>query len=213
MPSGKQSKRDLALLGLGGVIAPIQFTVLMYIAGLLRPGYSHVTQQISELGEIGGSTAAIQNTGFFVAGLLIIAVSWGFHKGVTGGEGSRTGPLFLTLAGIGLIGVSVFRCDPGCPFGGSLSNQIHLSMFLLAVITASIALVFFSTRLKRDQLWRRYRVYSIASGILTLGILIAWFTTPFGEILMTGGTERLITVIPLLWLEIMSIRLISISAK
>jgi len=211
LESRNKTNRDLSLLGVAGVIGPIQFALLLYVAGLLRPGYNQLTQQISELGEIGGPTAVIQNSGFFLAGLLGIAFIWGLHRIVTQGEGSKSGPFLLTLAGIGLIGVSVYRCDPGCPFEGSTINTMHFVMFLTSVIAATVGMLAISPRLKRDSSWRRYRVYSLASGMLALSLLVAWFTTPLSDILGTGVTERLIAGIPLLWTEIMAIRMTTLT--
>lgn len=146
-------------------MAPLQFTLLMYLAGLFRPGYDHVTQQISELGEICGPTAVIMNTGFFLAGLLIIAGSGGLHRGVTQGAGSKMGPFLLTIAGIGLIGVFVYRCDPGCPFEGSPTNMVHFVMFLTGVTSAVLGMIVIARRFKQDTSWQGYRAYTLVSGI------------------------------------------------
>ncbi len=92
-------------------------------------------------------------------------------------------------------------------------NAMHFVMFLISVIAATVGMLTFAPRLNRDNSWRRYRVYTLASGILTLLLLVAWFTTPLGEILGTGGTERLIAGIPPLWNEIMAIRIIMLSTR
>ncbi len=74
------------LLAICGVIGPILFTTLALLAAFLRPGYSHVTQTISELGF--GPNAIVQNINFVVFGLLTIAFAFGLHRGLDKGRGS-----------------------------------------------------------------------------------------------------------------------------
>ena len=104
-----QETRTVRSLAVCGIIAPLLFATLVITAAFLRTGYSHVSQFISELGY--GSNAIVQNADFVLTGLLIILFSYGVHKGVGGGRGSRIGPAF----GAGRIGLGVFPGDPALP--------------------------------------------------------------------------------------------------
>ena len=46
---------------LTGLVGPIVFAITVAFVGSLRPGYSHVNQFISELGETGGRLAWVMN--------------------------------------------------------------------------------------------------------------------------------------------------------
>jgi hypothetical membrane protein len=51
------------------MIGPLTFTGAVFIAGALRPGYNHLTQYVSALGEQGDISAYIMNFGgFFLLG-------------------------------------------------------------------------------------------------------------------------------------------------
>ena len=39
------------ILAIGGIIGPIIYAIVLTIVGLLRPGYSHISQVMSELGK------------------------------------------------------------------------------------------------------------------------------------------------------------------
>jgi hypothetical protein len=57
------------------VAGPILFGVVVTLAAALRPGYSHVTQLISELGETGTGTALLMNVAGFVP-----TTRWSFRE-------------------------------------------------------------------------------------------------------------------------------------
>ena len=45
-----EQSRLVSVLAVGGVIAPILYVSLVVVAALFYPGYSHVTQFMSQLG-------------------------------------------------------------------------------------------------------------------------------------------------------------------
>ena len=50
-----------------GLVAPLLWAAVIVIAGELRPGFDHVGQYISELGERGSTTETFMRYGGFVA--------------------------------------------------------------------------------------------------------------------------------------------------
>ena len=63
-----------------GVLAPVLWLAVIIIAGELRPGFDHVGQYISELGERGSSTGVLMRYGGFVAtGLLHVSFAAAFY--------------------------------------------------------------------------------------------------------------------------------------
>jgi hypothetical membrane protein len=88
----------------------------------LRPGYSHISNTISELGESGARLVAF---GFFLpVGLLVWLALWLVHREAPDREASFI--LFaLSWLGTGYAMSAIFPCDSGAPFFGSWRTQIH----------------------------------------------------------------------------------------
>ena len=91
----------------------------------LRPGYSHISNTISELGETGATHARLVAFGFFLpVGLLVWLALWLVHCEAPDREASFI--LFaLSWLGTGYAMSAIFPCDPGAPFFGSWRTQIH----------------------------------------------------------------------------------------
>ena len=85
----------------------------------LRPGYSHIANTISELGETGASRAHQVAFGFFLpVGLLVWLALWLVHRAAP----DRHALLILvamSCLGTGYAMSAIFPCDPGAPFFGS----------------------------------------------------------------------------------------------
>lgn len=124
------------------------FAVILAVAGLLQPGYSQVTQQISELGYAGSANPEIQNGNFVVTGLLIAVFSLGLRKIFSGGHGPGLGPSFLALAGIGIVGAGLFPGNPDL-----LSGAIHGLFFLVTFVSLTLAPLLVSRNLGSEMEW------------------------------------------------------------
>ncbi|MFX0196338.1 MAG: DUF998 domain-containing protein [Candidatus Hodarchaeota archaeon] len=199
--------RTLSLLAFCGIIGPIFYTIVLIILGLLRPGYSHVTQSMSELGEVGGPNAIMMNTiGFPLLGFLLIAFAIGLHRGLSEGEGSMLGPGLIVLSGVGLIGSGIFPCDPGC-IDVTLVSKMHSIMATIAAFAMIFAALAIFYRVKNDLLWQNYQLYSLLTGIVTAIIASAYMVfEPW-----LGVFQRLSMGVSLLWIEIMAIQLLRLS--
>jgi hypothetical protein len=96
----------------------------LYFASL-RPGYSHISNTISELGETGASRAHQVAFVFFLpVGLLVWLALWLVHREAPNRQAS------LILAAMSCLGTgyamsAFFPCDPGAPLFGSWRTQAH----------------------------------------------------------------------------------------
>lgn len=144
---------------------------MLITLGLFRPGYNHVTQIMSELGEVGAPNAIIMNTaGFILLGLLMISFAFGLDRGISEGEGSKIGPALVAVSGAWLVLLGIFPCDPGCvneSFVG-ITHEVFAIMHAFAMIFAPLAI---AQRLKKDSRWQGYLYYSLATGVV--GAVIA----------------------------------------
>lgn len=85
-----------------------------------HPGYRHVRDTISELGQTGAPQARLVAFGVFLPfGLAMAAVA----------AASRpASPAVALLAGclaVGYVGAALFPCDPGSPLAGSWRQSLH----------------------------------------------------------------------------------------
>src|SRR5258707_939540 len=108
--NGGNAARWFAFAGVGG---PILFVLVFTLAGFLRPGYSPLSQAVSDLGV--GPNAWLQNANFVVFGLLLIAFAIGFYQGMRSviSRGWLVACLvLLMLSGVGIINGGIFKEDP-----------------------------------------------------------------------------------------------------
>jgi hypothetical protein len=101
---GHIAAESVSIEGLG--FAGPLFVVVFVIEGALRPDYSPVRQPVSSLSI--GSTGWTQMAKFLVTGLLVLAFALGLQQR---GNGLWL-PILIGLIGVGLLGASVFTCDP-----------------------------------------------------------------------------------------------------
>ncbi len=189
------------ILSVCGIAGPIIFAVIVLTLGFLTPGYSHVRDFMSELGAVDAPYGFVMSfAGLVLLGILVIAFSVGLHRGIK--EGSVIGPALLVMSGFSLAATGVFRCDPGC-IDISLIGRLHSAFAMLAGFAFIAAMFFIALRLRDDRDWRSYWAYSVATGALTF---------VFSLLLMSAGDwaglmQRISMGLPLLWMEVMAIRL------
>jgi len=223
-------------LAICGIIAPILFTIVLITLGFLQPGYNHFTQYMSEFGAIDAPYAYIMNTvGIPLLGLLIIAFAFALNKGINNGNGSKIGPLLLVVSGVSLFSCGIFRCDPGCiPISTigflhsyvcsiALFSLIFAPFFMLHRLASddrwhnyqyyslTIGIVALCHRLASDDRWHNYQYYSLTIGIVALCLGVLFKLSSFGD--LVGLFQRIIFGVPLLWVEIMAIKLFTIFNK
>jgi hypothetical membrane protein len=199
-------------LGLAcGLIAPLLWAAAIILAGELRPGFDHVSQYISELGERGSSTELFMRFGGFVgSGILIVAYAAAFHATLA----RITGRPWLTLLvaalvavdGIGRIGAGIFPCEPGCAAPEVLSQRLHGLSATIAFLAISAAALLGTLLFRRDARLRPLSAYSFASGCAGL-IFLALMSASEATHVNTGLLERLASGVLTLWMFVTAWRL------
>jgi hypothetical membrane protein len=209
--SESQSDSALSLLAICGITGPILDSIIVITLGLFRPNYNHVTQIMSELGEVGAPNALIMNTaGFILLGLLMISFAFGLHRGISEGEGSKIGPALVAASGSWLVLLGLFPCDPGCAnesFVG-ITHEVFAIMHAFTMIFAPLAI---AQRLKKDNRWQGYLYYSLATGVLGAVLASLYGFNVFEP--WKGALQRVLMGVPLLWVEVMAIKLLRLSVR
>jgi len=121
--------------------------LLMLLGGAaLKPGYSPLSQYISELGATGSAHAqAISLFGFIPVGVLAALLLFAFARLAPVSGASRFGYWLLLFEPLAWIGSALAPCDLGCPIGGSLSQSLHTLLGVFTYLGTALGLVLLAT--------------------------------------------------------------------
>jgi hypothetical membrane protein len=186
-----------------GVIAPIFFAAMVIIEQLVVPGYSWTTQYVSDLGAytLYGKYAILQNINFWTFGILVIIFSTAL---ISTPLGKRVVTALLALFGTMVFLAGVFPDTP------ALTGNIHDFVSALAFLIIPICQLIVWAKLRRvgnqneESFWRRYRTYSLISGIITILVLVLQGSPDLGV------RQRLLIAVPWLWIEVTALKLLQL---
>jgi hypothetical membrane protein len=195
-------------LALGGAVGSLIMTVMTILVGTLRPGYDHLDQFISELGATGTPYSGLMNYGGFVpTGLAFLAFAVSTRSLVPQTRSSVLATVLLVLFSGGGITAGLASCDVGCPQGsGSLSNVVHDTVSPLAFLSLIVAAAALGVYFRRAPEWRSFWLYSIATSIASVGLMIALVSSLESRAL-TGLWQRLLLATLFVWSTLVSVRL------
>ncbi len=205
------------ILMLCGMLAPIVYVIAVIIGGILRPGYSHRSQFVSELIESGAPNKSFLNPLFALFNLLTIAFGIGLFtrvRAVSQSKGKVSGSLgALILMAEGLFGfVTVFF--PQDPRGAPVTSRgkIHIVLAGLSSLTSILTMVLMGFWFRTIRRLRGYSIYSFTSAIIVFisGGLAAYTGATSSPIL--GIMERITIGGYLQWLFVVAVKLFSAQA-
>lgn len=141
--------------------------VLMTVAGAAAwPGYSHVSQYISELGATGAPHGRLVSLGGFLPiGVLLTTFAVLAALIPPRGVLKTLGCIGLFLFALGYLGAAVFPCDFGCrPEAPSGSQMLHMAFGLAGYILAPLTLAVLAIASRK---------WPGAKGLFPLGLVCA----------------------------------------
>jgi hypothetical membrane protein len=197
------------LLALCGMIGPILYAIMVVVLGSLWPGYDHVTQSMSELGAVGAPHAIYMNTmGFPLLGALLIAFSLGLYRNVRKGKSTKIGCALIATSGFALIMTGIFPCDASCIdiTNTGTTHSIFATISALVMMVAPLVLL---PALGNDIRWHNYTYFS-----LIVGLIVCVLSAVYGLYLVRvdeGIMQRLSMGMALFWVEIMAMKLFTLS--
>jgi hypothetical protein len=117
-------------------------TLLTVLGGAVSPGYSHVSQFISELGASGAPhETMVRFAGFLPAGLLLCVFAVAAGLCLPRSRSARLGFLGLFIYALGYVAAAFFPCDAGCrPAQPSVSQLVHNLAGLAGYVATPLAL-------------------------------------------------------------------------
>lgn len=200
----KISLKKQKYFALCGIIAPILFTFLVIVESLIKPGYSQIFNDISDLGL--GPYGIIQNINFIIFGILSIGFALGLGANLPYRAGKAVKWLVIIFGlGIVLAGVTLILSSPNIIYAKDVEAHSLVSSIAFLTIIAAQFLTWQALRKSDNTVWKRYRIYSLISGLLSIiTLLILSYTqfTPFH-----GVSERLFIAVWMIWIEITGIKL------
>ena len=200
------------ILSICGILAPPTIVTIIAVAGLLIPGYDQLTESISSLSGQDSPRPEIMTVGFIVYGALIIGFSYGLYLRLPRGIKARIIWLTLTLYGIGMILASVFQDSPG--MASDITNTegtIHNITITTAFFSLLIGMWLFARSVYKKPSWFGFTWFTIISAVLGLTMSIIFLVQ--SHITYSGLLQRIFYIIPLIWIEMVSIWLLRLSFK
>lgn len=175
--------------------------LMLFGSSAIKPGYSHVSQYISELNAIGTpydwqiGLFGFVPFGLLLAIVLILAAPLLPIRGL-----ARVGYWMLLLEAVAYIGSAFAPCDAGCPAEGSLSQQLHNLLGLLTYLGTCVAVVLLACG---AGLRSSTRAVLLVVAMLWLLLFFAMVLPPFepvrGLLQRTGEAMLYGTLLTLAW--------------
>jgi hypothetical membrane protein len=196
-----------SLLSLAGIIGPLVLIICNLTAAFLAPGYSLVRDTVSSLART--NMGWLQTIGFLAVGLLVEVFSAGLFFGIRGARGFRIGIGLLVCFGFGLLLIGAFHEDP--------AGSQHTIQGMIHVVTADIVFSIFpiaslliAISVRKDPYWKRLFLHTISSTSLAV-IFVIGYLLVLGRVSWLGLYERVLVLNTVIWIEIMSFRLLRLS--
>jgi hypothetical membrane protein len=116
----------LKLIASGAIVLAALMVLLetLYFASL-RPGYSHISNTISELGETGAPHAGEVAFEFFLPVGLLVWLALGLVFREAPDTYVALALIALSSLGVGYVIAAFFPCDAGAPLYGTWRTQVH----------------------------------------------------------------------------------------
>jgi Protein of unknown function (DUF998) len=205
------------LLMLCGMLAPVIYVAAVIMGGILRPGYSHASQFVSELIATGAPNTFLLNPLFaiynfltmvFGLGLVIVVRSRVEHNGKAVGA---VGAIILIIEGVAGFATLFFPQDSmGDPV--STTGAVHIVLAGLSSLTCMLSMLligFWFKCIPEKQGYGLYSFISVAAVFISGGLAAV---TGASRSPILGVMERLAIGGFLQWLFVIALALYSSTA-
>ena len=195
---------------LSGMLIPLTYNCMYLLGGALRPGYSHISNSVSELLSPGAPNKALLTIIQTVYALLHIAFGCGVLLFVKESAGDhllgRAGAWLIIAMGVATIGTVIFPQDAeGTPI--TMAGQIHKSLVFGGLIPFSIlSTLLIGLWLRRAGIFPGFDVHSF----ITVGAIIVMggLGGVAVETQYAGLVERIAAIVTQQWLLMLGLKLL-----
>jgi hypothetical membrane protein len=189
--------------GAGGALAlvAIQFVAAMAVVQWAYPGYSDLSNAISDLGNpLHSPWAAVFNDSIRLLGAAGLVLTYLIRPAFAWTARVSAGFAFLYLTAVGAFLVGTF--PENSPY---LAGHIHAIVSALTFAGATLALLLLGAGMQRDVRWRGWVGLTLGLGLLTLAATVLFALGSSSN--LAGLFERLLVAPILLWLVLVGIRI------
>lgn len=195
-----------------GILAPPTIIIIILIAGQLTPGYNPLADSISTLSGQESLKPELMTIGFIAFGSLMIGFSYGLHMGMEHGLKARIVWITFTIYGLGMISAGVFQDSPGIASGtinaeGVLHNVFTATSFFSLLIGVWV----YARSVHRRPSWFGFTWFTLVASAVSLTLSIIFILRAY--VPYPGLIQRVFYIIPLIWIETVSIWLFRLSFK
>ena len=161
------ARTSVVALSIAGLVAPILFTTLVIVQGILQPDYSHITMPVSALAA--WPAGWMQRINFYVFGALMAAFTIAVHRSIRPTCVVGIAFLFTSCVGLVIAGLFPWIMVNGVP----TETKPHVVGAVLTFSGASIGLIALSRCMAADARWQSLATYVLATGVTMLILFIA----------------------------------------
>ena len=190
---------------LAGIVGPIVVIVGNLATALFAPNYNPVSDFVSSLALT--PMGWIQSLSFLVMGLLEVIFVAGLFFNIRRARGFRPGIALLAFGGFVVLLIAAFPMDQ--PYWGATAGTIHRAAFYGLALGFPIAILLLTPSLKTTPNWKNIFVYTLAAGILALGLIIGVFLIDTAG--WFGLYEMIIVGNMIIWVEVVAVHLLRLS--
>lgn len=191
-----------------GAISPLIYIGMTFLGGALIPGYSHITDTVSELMSPGAPNKTLMDILMASSSVFMSLFGIGVLHFVKGsGQASKLGlTSAILLIVLGILQIIVVAFFPQDPMGEKLTfpGKMHIGLVGIQALMSILIPLFLGLWLRKTGLMPGFGTYSIVSAALTIAMGIA--IMPLGSSIL-GLTERLTILIYDLWLIVIGIKM------
>jgi hypothetical protein len=162
------------VISLLGIVAPLFYIVPTVVGGLLRPGYSHISNSVSDLLASGAPNRVYLMIPFTVYPVLLSVFGFGLFavlRSKPAPLNSTTGLIGFILIGasMGVLGILTTTIFPQDPHGAPMTTPglMHLILVAIQAISAIAAILLIGFWFRTNG-FSGYFIYSIASFVVLL---------------------------------------------
>jgi hypothetical membrane protein len=192
-----------ALIACGLIAAPV-FAAFVLAATWATPGYSHVSETISQLGADGRPRAGIIDAGFVVSGLLTAAFAIGVYRWIRGRPASKAALAALLVNATGIVLSGVFADNPATREALTTENRLHHLVGQVSFVAGVTAMVAFAFGSYSVPGWRRlaaFTLFVVFADVILAAVFYFDLLSPW-----RGALQRTFFAVALLWTTMVSVR-------
>jgi len=194
-----------------GMLIPVTYIFMYILGGVLRPGYNHISDSVSELLSPGAPNRLLLSIINIAYGLLHILFGIGVLQFIQGGKHNaligKIGTWMIIAVGVAIVGATIFPQDAtGTP--ATVPGTVHMILVFGVMLPFSLlSTLLIGIWSKQVGIFPGFAVYSFVTvGAIVLSGVLAGPTV--GTPIM-GLVERIAAIVVGQWIFVFALKLFS----